>query len=441
MPYTVHFSLFLAIISVVALAYVVWSRRQDRARLDVFDAMMANMSDGVVTLGPDGSVRSVNAAAAKMFDQPAGDVLGIDLAVLLPDMPVAGGDEQHKTKHRTDAVRSNGVRFPVEVLQLGQTGRCHSTKMLIVRDVSNARPEVSEDVQRFKQSQHFARIGTWDWRVDTDELYWSDAIYAMFGYKPGEVTPSYSLFCDAVHPDDKKRVRQGEIRCIETGEKHDEEYRVVWPDGTIRWLRETGNVIKDENGETLKMMGVVRDITEEREEADQIRELAFNDPLTRLPNRIIFEDRLSKAIERAKRHQTRIAVVFIDLDGFKSINDELGHAAGDRILINTGQRLTNAVRAADTVARIGGDEFMVILEELETGAEVHAIADKILGAVSAPLETRERTYRVGASLGIAIYPEHARTLDTLIHAADKAMYAAKAKGTNLYCIGGSEVAK
>ncbi|WP_417829539.1 diguanylate cyclase domain-containing protein [Thalassospira sp.] len=441
MPYTVYFSLLLATISVAGLAYAARLRRQVRAQLDAFDAVMANMSDGVVMLGSDGSVRNLNSAAAAMFDRPAGDVSGIDLAALLPEIPAACDAKpqrngHQKNQYRTEAVRSNGASFPVEVRQLGPYGRSRHTGMLILRDLSPVRVDGSEDVQRFRQSQYFARMGTWDWRIDTDELYWSDTIYGMFGYKPGEVTPSYSLFCEAVHPEDKARVREGEIRCIETGENHDEEYRVVWPDGTIRWLRETGNVIKDENGQIVKMMGVVRDITEERAEVDQIRELAFNDPLTRLPNRIIFEDRLSKAIDRAKRHNTRVAVVFIDLDGFKSINDELGHAAGDRILINTGQRLINAVRASDTVARIGGDEFTIILEDLETDAEIHGIADKILNAISTPMELDHRAYQVGASLGIAVYPEHAGALDTLIHTADKAMYAAKARGTNLYRIGG-----
>lgn len=434
MPDAIHLfiSLSFAVIAIVALAYAVRLRRRMLAGHDLFDAVIAKVSDGVVMFDTDGSVRAVNAAATEMFGRTEGAISALHLTDLLPDIPL-GDNAWQDVDHRTDAVRADGATFPVEVSLPGRNDRNES--VLIVRDLSPLRGNGHEDAQRFKQSQYFARIGTWDWCVDSDELYWSDAIYGMFGYQPGEVTPSYSLFCDAVHPDDRERVRQGEIRCIETGENHDEEYRVIWADGTIRWLRETGNIIKDETGQTVKMMGVVRDITEERAEADQIRALAFHDPLTRLPNRMIFEDRLSKAIARAKRHKTRVAVVFIDLDGFKSINDGLGHVAGDRILINTGQRLVNALRASDTVARIGGDEFTVILEDLKTDAEIHKIADNLLGAISTSLETDNGTYRVGASLGIAIYPEHARTLDTLIHIADQAMYAAKTEGTNLYHIG------
>ncbi|MBP3127582.1 sensor domain-containing diguanylate cyclase [Thalassospira sp. ER-Se-21-Dark] len=434
MTYAASFSIFLTVFAVATIAYSIRVHRQARARLNALKTLISNMSDGVVTLGADGSVQSVNAAAANMFGRSEGDLQGAVLTALFPDMP-ASYDESQEGSYQIEAVRASGAKFPVAVSFVRSSNRNDKARMVLVRDLSHARVETTDEEQRFKQSQYFARIGTWDWRVDTDELYWSDAIYGMFGYKPGEVTPTYSLFCDAVHPEDRERVRQGELRCIETGENHDEEYRVVWPDGTIRWLRETGNVTKDENGETVKMMGVVRDITEERAEADQIRELAFHDSLTRLPNRIIFEDRLSKAIDRAKRNKKRVAVVFIDLDGFKQINDGLGHAAGDRVLVNTGQCLVNAVRASDTVARIGGDEFTVILEDLEDDAEVRGIAEKILGAVSTPMELGDGTYRVGASLGIAIYPEHARTLDTLIHIADLAMYTAKAEGTNLYHIG------
>ncbi len=220
------------------------------------------------------------------------------------------------------------------------------------------------DAERFKRSQYFARIGTWDWEVDTDRLYWSDAIYGMFGFKIGEITPSYALFCACVHPDDRVRVREGELRCLETGENHDEEYRVVWPDGTIRWLRETGNVVRNDHDAVIKMMGVVRDITEEKASASYLQHLAHFDPLTGLPNRLVLEERLSEALEQARRSLTRVALVFIDLNGFKAINDHYGHAAGDRVLITTATRLKRILRATDTVARIGGDEFVVILQGL-----------------------------------------------------------------------------
>ncbi|HBT55684.1 MAG TPA: diguanylate cyclase, partial [Pseudomonas sp.] len=181
----------------------------------------------------------------------------------------------------------------------------------------------SEAMERFKRSQYFARIGTWDWDIGTDRLYWSEAIYGMFGYQPGEVTPSYSLFCDSVHPEDRERVKAGEQRCIDTGENHDEEYRVIWPDGSVHWVRETGNVVKNEHGQPVKMMGVVRDITEEKRSVRELEQRAHQDPLTGLPNRLMLEQRLFEALTRARARQTRLALVFIDLNQFKAINDQL----------------------------------------------------------------------------------------------------------------------
>ncbi|MGE8149841.1 diguanylate cyclase domain-containing protein [Pseudomonas vancouverensis] len=295
------------------------------------------------------------------------------------------------------------------------------------------------DAERFKRSQYFARIGTWDWDVDTDRLYWSEAIFAMFGFKVGEVTPSYALFCSCVHPDDRARVRAGELRCLQTGENHDEEYRVVWPDGTIRWLRETGNVVRNELDETIKMMGVVRDITEEKASANYLRFLAHYDPLTGLPNRLVLEERLAEALEQARSSGTRVALVFIDLNGFKAINDRYGHAAGDDVLVTMAKRLKRILRVGDTAARIGGDEFVVILQGLPSGQclqdEARSICQNIFVELSPPVSIGHDQRHIGTSLGVAVFPDHAPSMDRLLHIADLAMYEAKRSGNNQYRLG------
>ncbi|KAB0494062.1 sensor domain-containing diguanylate cyclase [Pseudomonas vancouverensis] len=295
------------------------------------------------------------------------------------------------------------------------------------------------DAERFKRSQYFARIGTWDWDVDTDRLYWSEAIFAMFGFKVGEVTPSYALFCSCVHPDDRARVRAGELRCLQTGENHDEEYRVVWPDGTIRWLRETGNVVRNELDETIKMMGVVRDITEEKASASYLKFLAHYDPLTGLPNRLVLEERLAAALEQARSSGTRVALVFIDLNGFKAINDRYGHAAGDDVLVTMAKRLKRILRVGDTAARIGGDEFVVILQGLPSGKclqdEARSICQNIFVELSPPVSIGHDQRHIGTSLGVAVFPDHAPSMDRLLHIADLAMYEAKRSGNNQYRLG------
>lgn len=311
-----------------------------------------------------------------------------------------------------------------------QIGRIDGTRSLLL-----IRPVLAE-AERYQRSQYFARIGTWDWDIDTNRLYWSDAIYGMFGYRVGEVTPSYELFCQSVHPDDREQVRSGELRCIETGENHDEEYRVIWPDGSVHWLRETGNIVKDDHGIAVKMMGVVRDITEEKAWARQMHRLAHHDALTGLPNRLVFEEQLDRALERSRRAGTRIALVFIDLNGFKAINDRLGHAAGDQVPQHMARRLREALRGSDSVARLGGDEFVATLESLSLERSPHdearAVAGKLLAALTPPVRLEQGPQQVGASLGIAMFPDHAQSKDRLIHLADLAMYEAKRSGDNQY---------
>ena len=300
---------------------------------------------------------------------------------------------------------------------------------------AEARGAAPGDSERFQRGQYFARIGTWDWDIDTESLYWSDAIYGMFGYQVGEITPSYERFCNAVHPDDRARVRAGEVRCIETGENHDEEYRIIRPDGGVRWLRETGNIVRNAEGVAIKMIGVVRDITAEKAWASELHQMAHNDALTGLPNRLVLEQRLCVALEQARTCNGRVTLIFIDLNGFKTINDQHGHAVGDRVLAVIAARLKQLSRAADTVARIGGDEFVMVVEGGRDGEE-SALCERIIQALSGPIRLDAITVQVGSSLGVAVYPHHAAGMDTLLQRADLAMYDAKRSGNNQYRLGG-----
>ncbi|WP_256657786.1 sensor domain-containing diguanylate cyclase [Pseudomonas sp. 2FG] len=391
-------------------------------------SLVERLSDGVLRVGHDGRIRQHNAAATTLLGCAEMTLAGARLTDWLPQP----GDSATDARQRAQVLGADGVQRPLEITRLA-AGDAQSY-LLLIQPVA-----AQTDAERFQRSQYFARIGTWDWDIDTNHLYWSEAIYAMFGYQVGAVTPSYQLFCACVHPDDREHVRAGELRCIESGENHDEEYRVVWPDGSVHWLRETGNVVKDAQGMPVKMMGVVRDITEEKAWASQMHQLAHHDPLTGLPNRLVFEDRLRNALERARRSNTRGALVFIDLNGFKAINDAHGHAAGDQVLVATALRLKEALRESDSVARIGGDEFVAILEGLAPGRtleeEAQGIGKKIFDALSAPLCVGNHQQRIGASLGIAVFPDHAPSMDRLIHIADLAMYEAKRSGEDQYRLG------
>ncbi len=194
----------------------------------------------------------------------------------------------------------------------------------------------------------------------------------------------------------------------------------------------TITAIRDSNQDISNFAALFTDITHIRENEDQIRKLAYYDALTRLPNRRLLEDRLELAIRHAHRHQQRLAVLFIDLDHFKQVNDTLGHAAGDELLLDVSRRMVARLREDDTLARLGGDEFIALLPDLHETDEASRIARRLIEAIDDPFEINNQTFRIGCSLGISLYPDDGTTVEQLLQRADAAMYRAKQEGRNTY---------
>jgi diguanylate cyclase (GGDEF)-like protein/PAS domain S-box-containing protein len=408
-------------------------QRQRRLKQQLQDhrALLNASANGLLLLDAEGLIHLHNAAAATLLNANT-PLLGTALQQWLPQLAAHDTLPAHQ---RLPFVRDD-IPQAIDICRIRRAGHGDALVLTLATSLPDA---PAEDAERFKRSQYFACIGTWDWSIGTDTLYWSEAIYAMFGFKQGEVTPSYSLFCSCVHPDDREQVRAGELRCIESGYNHDEEYRVIWSDGSIHWLRETGNVVKDASGQAIKMMGVVRDITAEKASVSQLEQLALHDPLTGLPNRLQLEEHMACSLSCARSDDTRMALVFIDLNGFKLINDEHGHAVGDELLVGIAQRLLKTLRESDFVARLGGDEFVVIIEGLSRNnsleKEAQQISEKILQRLTQPMLLNNTHHVIGASLGVAMYPDHGSNIDSLIHIADQAMYRAKSNGNNQYYLG------
>ncbi len=233
-------------------------------------------------------------------------------------------------------------------------------------------------------------------------------------------------------------------------ERHDDQfYRHIW--STIRergswrgelWNRHkdgsdylvwlTINPIQEPDGSPPRYVSVFHDITELRRKDERIHHLAFHDALTNLPNRALLHDRLGQAIERAQREQTRLSVTFIDLDRFKIVNDTLGHDIGDLLLQEVAQRIKKRLRSMDTVARMGGDEFVILTENLKTPDDCATLAQALINEISRPMELLGHQVQVGASLGSAFFPDDGLDATELMKRADTAMYAAKAAGRNTY---------
>lgn len=189
--------------------------------------------------------------------------------------------------------------------------------------------------------------------------------------------------------------------------------------------------VKDGNAQVTHYVAVLRDITERKRLEQEVNHLAFFDSLTQLPNRRLFNDRLGQAVKRAQRTSSSLALMFVDLDKFKPVNDTYGHAAGDFMLQTVAKRLSGCLRSSDTAARVGGDEFLVLLPDIPSGADALAVAEKIRSALAEPCISPEGIELcISASIGIAIYPEHARSEHELLRLGDRAMYEAKSAGGN-----------
>jgi diguanylate cyclase (GGDEF)-like protein/PAS domain S-box-containing protein len=238
-------------------------------------------------------------------------------------------------------------------------------------------------------------------------------------------------FWDVVHSDMRELVwERGLAR--QRGEEVPASYelKIVRKDGEERWLSFSAGRI--DVGGAPAALGAAFDVTEKKRAEEQVRALAYHDALTGLPNRLLFNDRLALAVAQARRKAERLAVLFLDLDGFKAVNDSLGHDLGDLLLRGTAARIQGSLRAVDSVARLGGDEFILLLPGLRLGEEAARVAEKVLASIRAPLVVEGHELLVTASMGISVYPEDGEDAQTLVKNADTAMYRAKEQGRDRY---------
>ncbi len=237
-----------------------------------------------------------------------------------------------------------------------------------------------------------------------------------------------------IHPDDVEKVRYKKNKCL-AGEVqgYRVEYRLPDGSGTDRWILERGRVVlKDAGGLPLRIAGTHSDVTERRELEDQIRYQATHDYLTGLPNRYLFSDRFSQALAQARRKRRKVALLFIDLDNFKTVNDTYGHEAGDDLLKEASERLRKVFREMDTVCRLGGDEFTVILPEAGERIDVERVAERLMEIFDIPFTVGSRDILLQISVGISIFPDDGDDDQTLLKKADLAMYRTKKHGRSAF---------
>lgn len=290
---------------------------------------------------------------------------------------------------------------------------------------------LSASNERWKQAVEEAGDGVWDWNVLTNEVVYSWRFNEILGCGPNELSSRFDEWVSRIHPDDKEAALRALQLGLSGGPYH-HEYRLRCKDGSWKWVQARGLVMHQDAGRPVRMSGTITDITQKKESEESNWRHASFDHLTGLPNRRLFRDRLEQEIRKAHRTGLEVALLFIDLDRFKEVNDLLGHDAGDLLLMQAADRLSACVRDSDTVARLGGDEFTVILPALDDKTHVDLIAQKIIDALAAPFQLNHDIAHVAGSIGITLYPADAGNAEELIRNADQAMYAAKNAGRNQF---------
>lgn len=276
--------------------------------------------------------------------------------------------------------------------------------------------------------------GVWDWYVQSGVELFSERYLQMYGFAPGELEANPKAFDERTHPDDVAQMERDRQAHFEGKTAlYTNEHRVRCKDGSWKWVLTRGIVIsRDEQGRPLRMVGTHTDITERKAAEALIWHQARYDTLTGLPNRRLLRERLQEDLAQCMREHHSLAVLFIDLDHFKEVNDTLGHDAGDALLLQAAQRIRACLREGDIVARMGGDEFTVVLTDLQDLGLIERTAAALIESLSDAFQLGNDRAFVSASIGISVYPRDGLEIETLFKHADQALYVAKAAGRNRF---------
>jgi diguanylate cyclase (GGDEF)-like protein len=361
-------------------------------------------------------------------ESPALPILGLIRSAQLPAGSRAAGITDFVTKPIDRETLATRIAFHLE-----------ASPELAPRDAH----EIQARLRRLETAQSLAGIGYWEWDTESDEVRLGPGTAAVLRLRDPLPTQLVELLDACVHREDRARFAHG-LREAVGGDRV--------PDGLLsrhsdpgdgRFFKHFLSVSRSDPSVAPLVTITVLDVTHERRAEESARRIAFYDGLTGLPNRRLFERRLAGALRRAGSDAGSVALLFLDLDGFKQVNDRLGHAAGDELLRVVGQRLLDSVRANDevtrlrppqgSVSRFGGDEFAVLLTGMHEAEDAADCARRIHARLSEPIEIDGAEARVGVSIGIALHPAHGETATALLSAADSAMYAAKSERATVYC--------
>ena len=425
---------------------VTW-RKQAEEKLkksyDLLQAVMEGTTDAVFVKDLQGRYLMINRAGAEAVGKSADEVIGKDDVELFDyeDGREVMDDDREiittgETRTTEDTKTTDGVTqtFLVTKGPYRDASGDVAGMFGVARDITD-RKESEEALRRSEGSlaaaQKMAHVGNWE-QVLGGDLYWSDELYRIYGFTPQQFVPTYEDFIGMVHPDDRDYVEKTQEEILRAGKRPTIECRIVRPDGEVRVVQNSFDMDYDEMGELRRIVGTTQDVTERKVLEERLEYQAFHDSLTGLPNRALFTDRIRHALAGVRRRDRRLAVLFLDLDNFKTINDSLGHDMGDRLLVSVAERLKRCLRPGDTVARFSGDEFTLLLEDVGRVEEAEQVAERVVEELTAPVTLAGQEVLVTTSIGIALSSSATQQPKDLLRQADLAMYKAKHSGKAHY---------
>ena len=303
----------------------------------------------------------------------------------------------------------------------------------LVANLSEKQSALKHSETSLAEAQRIARLGNWEWDMVSNQVHWSDELYRILGYAPQQFIANYAAFVNAVHPEDRRSVMEMMDRVIQQHEPYSFEHRIMLPNGAVRSVHAQGEVTLDANNKPLRMVGALQDVTEQKLAQERLSYLAYFDPLTGLPNRVLLNERMQQAMAEASRVERLVAILYLDLDRFKYVNDTLGHEFGDALIKMVAERLTGLLRpGGDTVSHYGGDEFTIVLANVAHVDDVTRVAQKIVDSFARHFTVASRDLFITASIGITLYPFDDSSIENLLKNADAAMYHAKERGRNTF---------
>jgi diguanylate cyclase (GGDEF)-like protein/PAS domain S-box-containing protein len=392
-------------------------------RLRSLEKALDTMKVGVSVTDLDHRIVYANPAQAGMHGYTVADLTGRNARVLNPSDLCRPYNEllsARTWRRESENVRRDGSRFPVELVSDVVTSAAGAPlgTVTICQDITErkrAEEALRESEERYALAVRGANDGIWDWNLLTGTIYFSPRWKEMLGCSEGEIGAEPEAWFRRVHPQDRESFQRALAATIAGETSHFEnQHRMLHRDGTYRWMLSRGTALRDGQGRAIRLAGSQTDITDR----------AVQDPLTELPSRSVFLDRLGTALERGRHGGPLCAVLFLDLDRFKEVNDTFGHEAGDRVLLFVARRLEACAGPHDTITRLGGDEFAVLLEDGSRAAEA---AHRIERELARPVRLAGREVAVRASLGIAHASSTHERPEEILRNADAAMYRAKSQ--------------